>query len=165
MRAEQSDVITGDFWLGLDAIHNLTRDAPYKLRIELTTTEGAFYAAEYSTFSVGDEASRFLLSIGGYRLADGAGIGDVMIQAHNGKKFETWDNKNDPDVGYKNAASPLGGAFWYGEYTTPPDVVVPNVSPACRACLNSSPGGVFGWFQIVGEPLMLTHSKMLLDCR
>ena len=162
MRAEHSDVTTGDFWLGLDGIHSLTRDAPYKLRIELTTTEEAFYATEYSTFSVGDEANRFILSIGGYRLAEGEGIGDVMIQAHNGRKFETWANTNDPDVGYKNAASPLGGAFWYGEYTVPPGQ---GVNPACRACLNSSPGGVFGWFQIVGDPLLLTHSKMLLDCR
>jgi len=39
MRVQQNDVITGDFWLGLDAIHNLTREGQYKLRIELMTTK------------------------------------------------------------------------------------------------------------------------------
>ena len=40
----------GEFWLGNDFIHRLTRDSPMILRIELEDFEGNQAHAEYSSF-------------------------------------------------------------------------------------------------------------------
>ena len=163
MRAEQRDVTTGDFWLGLDDIRELTHENQYKLHIELNDVDGISYAVEYNEFSVGNEESRFILSVHGYRHAWGADPGsDALIAVHNGRMFATWDRNSDPDHTADNAAALLGGAYWYGAYTDPP---TQGPTATCRACLNSSPDGVFGWFRYVGDPLMLSQSKMFLDCR
>lgn len=136
----------------------------YKLRIEFTDVDGVFYAVEYNVFSVGNEESRFILNVNEYRHVEGEDPwSDALVGVHNGKTFATWDNNyNESDPVTENAAVMLGGAYWYGLYTDPPTA---GPTATCRACLNSSPDGVFGWFRYVGEPLMLRESKMLLDCR
>jgi len=56
---------SGEFWLGLDKIHRLTRTAS-QLRIDLQDFQGNSRHARYSSFSVGDSASRYALSVSGY---------------------------------------------------------------------------------------------------
>lgn len=75
--------VTGEFWLGLEAISNLTSDGPYKLRIDLGTADEEAYA-EYSTFHVGNESTRYTLTIGGYH----GNAGDSFLY-HNGSHFST----------------------------------------------------------------------------
>ncbi|KAL9983002.1 hypothetical protein ACROYT_G005122 [Oculina patagonica] len=58
--------LNGEFWLGLDKIYRLTNSDTYKLRVDLDDWEGETKYAEYDTFAVSDEASKYELSLGSY---------------------------------------------------------------------------------------------------
>ena len=45
----------GEFWLGLDHIHQLTTSKTYKVRITMEAFNGDQFWAEYSQFSMGPE--------------------------------------------------------------------------------------------------------------
>ncbi|KAI4898804.1 hypothetical protein NFI96_029820, partial [Prochilodus magdalenae] len=67
----------GEYWLGLENIHQLTRRRRYELRVDLEDFEGNKVYAQYSTFSVGSEADGYRLHVGGF--TDG-GAGEIQIQ-------------------------------------------------------------------------------------
>ncbi|XP_069645740.1 tenascin-N [Haliaeetus albicilla] len=98
---------TGEFWLGLDKLHNLTSSSPirYELRVDLRTAGESVYAV-YDFFQVASSRDRYRLSVGNYR----GNAGDAMTY-HNGWKFTTWDRDND--VALSNCALTHHGAWWY----------------------------------------------------
>ncbi|NXC12191.1 TENN protein, partial [Corythaeola cristata] len=98
---------TGEFWLGLDKLHNLTSGSPirYELRVDLRTASESVYAV-YDFFQVASSRDRYRLSLGNYR----GDAGDAMTY-HNGWKFTTWDRDND--VALSNCAVTHHGAWWY----------------------------------------------------
>ncbi|XP_064310511.1 tenascin-N [Phalacrocorax carbo] len=98
---------TGEFWLGLDKLHNLTSSSPihYELRVDLQTATESVYAV-YDFFQVASSKERYRLSVGNYR----GNAGDAMTY-HNGWKFTTWDRDND--VSLSNCALTHHGAWWY----------------------------------------------------
>lgn len=51
---------------GNDNLHVITSSNDYLLRFDLEDFDGDTTYAEYSTFRIGNEASRYILSIGGY---------------------------------------------------------------------------------------------------
>ena len=58
--------LNGEFWLGLDKIHRLTK-SPNKLRVDLEDLRNNTKYAEYNSFGVGDEGSKYKLSLGSYK--------------------------------------------------------------------------------------------------
>ena len=56
--------LNGEFWLGLDKIHRLTKTKS-KLGVDLENFKNTAYA-EYSHFAVTDESSKYKLSLGTY---------------------------------------------------------------------------------------------------
>ncbi|OXB84311.1 UNVERIFIED_CONTAM: hypothetical protein H355_007194 [Colinus virginianus] len=98
---------TGEFWLGLDQLHNLTSSSSirYELRVDLRTANESAYAV-YDFFQVASSRERYRLSVGNYR----GNAGDAMTY-HNGWKFTTWDRDND--VALSNCALTHHGAWWY----------------------------------------------------
>ena len=54
--------LNGEFWLGLDKIHRLTKSGQDVLRVDLMD----FNNAVYGTFSVADESDKYRLNIGTY---------------------------------------------------------------------------------------------------
>ena len=58
--------LTGEFWLGLDKIHRLTRGGNYKLRVDLEDFAGNNFYAEYDLFKVGSEEEKYQLSVGSF---------------------------------------------------------------------------------------------------
>nr|XP_022291204.1 ficolin-1-like isoform X2 [Crassostrea virginica] len=96
-----------NYWIGNDVIHLLTKDKTQVLRVELERFNGEKGYAEYSTFIVGDELSKYKLTVSGYN----GTIGD-KLNRHNGWKFTTPDQDND---GYSvdNCAHVFKGAWWY----------------------------------------------------
>ena len=99
---------SGNFWLGLDKLHILA--APGKnavLRIELKRVgDPKTYYAVYRTFSLGNEATFFTLTVGGY-----SGTAGDSISYHSLTKFSTYDKDNDQHAA--NCASSHKGAWWY----------------------------------------------------
>jgi len=57
--------LNGEFWLGLDKIHRLTK-TKNRLRVDLEDTAGKTAYAEYDMFSVTSERSKYKLSLGTY---------------------------------------------------------------------------------------------------
>ncbi|CAC5362194.1 Ryncolin-4,Angiopoietin-related protein 7,Angiopoietin-related protein 1,Ficolin-1-B,Techylectin-5A,Ficolin-2,Ryncolin-1,Tenascin-R,Fibrinogen-like protein 1,Angiopoietin-1,Tenascin-X,Fibrinogen C domain-containing protein 1-A,Ryncolin-3,Tenascin,Fibrinogen C domain-containing protein 1,Ryncolin-2,Angiopoietin-related protein 6,Angiopoietin-related protein 2,Ficolin-1-A,Ficolin-1,Fibrinogen C domain-containing protein 1-B,Angiopoietin-4 [Mytilus coruscus] len=97
----------GDFWLGNEHIYKLTSRGSYQLRITLEDWNGDTRYATYNTFSLGNEASGYKLTIGEY-----SGTAGDSMKYNNGKVFNT----KDRDGRYKCAQRNVG-AWWYGNCT------------------------------------------------
>ena len=57
--------LNGEFWLGLDKMHRLTKTKS-RLRVELEDTRGKTAYAEYDMFSVSSERNKYRLRLGIY---------------------------------------------------------------------------------------------------
>ncbi|XP_050819038.1 tenascin-N [Gopherus flavomarginatus] len=97
----------GEFWLGLDKLHNLTSSTPiqYEIRVDLRTSNDSAYAV-YDFFQVASSKDKYRLSVGNYQ-----GTAGDALTYHNGGKFTTWDRDND--VALSNCARSHHGAWWY----------------------------------------------------
>ncbi|CAK8681822.1 unnamed protein product [Clavelina lepadiformis] len=122
--------LNGEFWLGLDLLHQLTAGASYKLRVDLEDVENNTAYAKYRTFTVGPESSNYTLTVGRYSGTAGDSLGNY----HNDQQFSSYDHNHDSWVGTSgiNCAEKSQGAWWYntrecycdesnlnGEYLTP----------------------------------------------
>ncbi|XP_052429847.1 microfibril-associated glycoprotein 4-like [Carassius gibelio] len=107
---------TGEHWLGLELLHQLTRKDQYKLRVDLEDFDGNKAYAVYKSFSVGSESEGYKLQVSGFV---NGGAGDSLYY-HNGMKFSTYDNDQD-NSGSNCAMIYFGGGFWYNKcyYTNP----------------------------------------------
>ncbi|CAK8691660.1 unnamed protein product [Clavelina lepadiformis] len=84
----------GEYWLGLDKVHAITRGRGCKLRVDLWDFTNDHRFAEYSMFSVEDESDLYRLHIGGYS----GTAGDSMASgsnSHNNQRFSTYNVDND----------------------------------------------------------------------
>ncbi len=100
--------VNGEHWVGLDLLHLLTLPAgesgDITLRIDLGSFDNETAYAEYQSFSVGDSASNYVLTIGSYSGNAGDSLG-----YHDRRQFSTYDRENE---GY-NCAQDWQGAWWY----------------------------------------------------
>ncbi|XP_048742418.2 ryncolin-1-like [Ostrea edulis] len=95
-----------NYWIGNDALHLLTKSGNNALRVDLQKFNGQKAYAKYSKFSVGDESSKYKLTVSGYKGTAGDSLGP-----HNGMKYSTKDQDNDTYGG--NCATSHKGAWWY----------------------------------------------------
>ncbi|XP_043944435.1 fibrinogen alpha chain-like isoform X2 [Protopterus annectens] len=87
--------LTGEFWLGNDHIHNLTKATEMGLRIELEDFHGNKKYAEYKQFYVSNEFLRYRLTIGDYRGTAGDAMRYSKKYNHDQRYFTTHDRDND----------------------------------------------------------------------
>ena len=57
--------LSGEFWLGNDNIHLLTKDHNQKLKVELTYNHEVKYV-DYSTFWIDNESQKYRLTVSGF---------------------------------------------------------------------------------------------------
>ncbi|XP_053316306.1 fibrinogen beta chain [Spea bombifrons] len=115
----------GELWLGNDKISQLTNLGPTEALIEMEDWEGNKVAAQYSGFTVQNEANKYQLSVSGYKGTAGNALMDGASQLkaenrtmtiHNGMFFSTFDRDNDgwlqadPN---KQCSKEDGGGWWY----------------------------------------------------
>ncbi|KAL9985715.1 hypothetical protein ACROYT_G008153 [Oculina patagonica] len=99
--------LNGEFWLGLDKIHRLTKTTKNRLRVDLKDTAGKTAYAEYDMFAVTSERTKYQLSLGTY-----SGKAGDSLSGHRGYPFSTKDQDNDVYSG-GNCAVMYKGAWWY----------------------------------------------------
>eukprot|EP00794_Sanderia_malayensis_P010088 gene10088-11118_t len=98
--------LTNEFWLGNDLIHRLTKQNNTMIRFDLEDTQGNKAFAEYSSFSIDNEANKYRLHVAGYK-----GTAGDSFQLHSGYAFSTKDRDNDGWGG--SCATSYHGAWWY----------------------------------------------------
>lgn len=102
--------LDGEFWLGNENIHDLTRGLAHSssLLIELKSLNNLpqFVWAKYNIFEVGDAASKYLLKVSRY-----SGNAGDNLSYHNNQKFSTYDQDNDSKN--VNCAFSFKGAWWF----------------------------------------------------
>jgi len=107
--------LTEEFWYGLRAIHCLTNQGQWELRIDYTLTTGKSGYISYSNFKVGGATTQYQLSISGF-----SGDTTDPFKGHNlnGAKFTTRDRDNDKfrancAVPSQNNDLGNGGGWWF----------------------------------------------------
>ncbi|XP_020787802.2 uncharacterized protein LOC110166831 [Boleophthalmus pectinirostris] len=85
----------GEFWLGNNLIHLLTRDRSMELRVELEDFEGVREYALYQLFKVASERMRYRLTVDGYSGTAGDALRFNTKYNHNSRAFTTPDRDND----------------------------------------------------------------------
>ncbi|KAM3609648.1 uncharacterized protein V6R79_018148 [Siganus canaliculatus] len=85
----------GEFWLGNNMIHLLTRDRDMVLRVELEDYNGVMEYAEYEQFRVASERIRYRLSVGKYSGTAGDALRFSKSYDHNNRMFTTPDRDHD----------------------------------------------------------------------
>ncbi|XP_035911408.1 ficolin-2-like [Anopheles stephensi] len=99
--------LDGEFWLGLDRIHQLTNAEPHELVVLLEDFEGNKTHAKYDQFQIGNEHEKYALNVlDGYSGTAGDSLGGAKAM-----KFSTFDSDNDSHT--TNCASVYHGAWWY----------------------------------------------------
>ncbi|XP_065804342.1 tenascin [Labrus bergylta] len=95
--------LSGEFWLGLDSLHNLTSFTKMNLRVDLRDIDESVFA-KYSTFEVAKR--NYKLTVGGY-----SGTAGDSLTYHNSRFFSTKDR--DPTPFITRCAMSYRGGWWY----------------------------------------------------
>ena len=95
------------FWLGLEKIKRITALGTYELYIGMEDAFRDQAWAHYSSFKIGDAASKYALSIGTYD-----GTASDALEDHNGYKFSTFDQDNDSDKS-RHCSQIYKGGWWF----------------------------------------------------
>ena len=107
--------VDGNFWLGLDTIHDLTTAQPMSLQIDVVPFNIPAVSIRYPYFHVGDAASQYLLNITSN--TPGNDTLYTSLNYHSGSKFSTYDRAND---GYSSSlcAEDFRAGWWFNRCTS-----------------------------------------------
>ena len=97
--------LTGEFWYGLRALHCLTGQGGWEMRMDIKLANGTNIFLQYEQFKVASAKDKYKLTVGGFQ-----GTTTDPMAYHNGMNFTTRDSDNDPWPG--NCATTTGG-WWY----------------------------------------------------
>ncbi|CAK8690207.1 unnamed protein product [Clavelina lepadiformis] len=143
----------GEFWLGLDNIHEMTRGGGCRLKIELWDFDGNQRHADYSSFSIESVENLYRLCVSGY-----SGNAGDSLTYNNGHPFSTEDSDNDPWTRV-NCATYRGGSqgWWFVDC---------GHSFLNGVWMRQSSGGKHGiiWREWKGVYEPLKETKMKLRC-
>ena len=100
--------LTGEFWHGLRALHCLTGQGGWEIRMDIKLANGTNIFLQYEQFKVASAKDKYKLIVGGFQ-----GTTTDPMAYHNGMYFTTRDSDND--IWGDNCAlwSGPGGGWWY----------------------------------------------------
>ena len=104
--------LTGELWYGLRALHCLTQQGKWELRIDFTFINGTKSFMHYHHFRVGPAADNYRLSTSGF-----TGITPTdpfTTHSLNGQQFSTYDNDaTSLNCALTGHGSTAPGGWWY----------------------------------------------------
>ena len=106
--------LTGEFWYGLRALHCLTGQGGWEMRMDIKLANGTNIFLQYEQFKVASAKDKYKLTVGGFQ-----GITTDPMAYHNGMYFTAKDNDNDKKS-TENCALLTGpiephGGWWYND--------------------------------------------------
>ncbi|XP_006147582.1 angiopoietin-related protein 3 [Tupaia chinensis] len=96
--------LDGEFWLGLEKIYSIVKQANYILRIELEDWKDNMYYIEYS-FHLGNHETNYTV-----HLVKITGNIPNVLPEHKDLKFSTWDHKAKEHF---NCPESYSGGWWW----------------------------------------------------
>uniref|UniRef100_A0A182SKF1 Fibrinogen C-terminal domain-containing protein n=1 Tax=Anopheles maculatus TaxID=74869 RepID=A0A182SKF1_9DIPT len=139
----------GDYWLGLDRIHNITTSGDYELFIQLEDFEKNVTYARYENFAIGAGNDFYpITKMNGYNGSAGDSYGSVV-----GVLFSAYDL--DLDNSESNCAVSNRGAGWYT------DCGLSNLNGLYLKGLSGGTTGMF-WETFRGAYYSLKTSRMMV---
>src|SRR6218665_1322759 len=102
------------FWLGNEKLYQLTVTGNWKLRVEVQSNDtGKWYSAEYESFRLSNEASKYAINLTGFigDAGDAFNVATYSSWKTNGMKFTTIDNDNDNSPN-ASCGENTGGWWW-----------------------------------------------------
>ncbi|XP_049295080.1 fibrinogen C domain-containing protein 1-B-like isoform X2 [Anopheles funestus] len=139
----------GDYWLGLDRIHNITSSGDYELFILLEDFEKNVTFARYDNFAIGSGDDFYpITKLDGFSGPAGDSYGSAV-----GVLFSTYDL--DLDNSESNCAVSNRGAWWYT------DCGQSNLNGLYLKGLSGSATGMF-WETFLGANYSLMKSRMMV---
>ncbi|KFB35713.1 hypothetical protein ZHAS_00002612 [Anopheles sinensis] len=140
--------VDGEFWLGLEYMHQITNNRSHELIVEVMDFEGNNGYAKYDEFEIGSEAEFYALKkLGAYS----GTAGDSMSFSRN-KNFSTFDQNNDQTG--KTCAKDSIGAWWYYGCTQT------NLNGRRRYARND--GTLMSWYHLKEDWRGLSFSRMMI---
>ena len=103
--------LTGEFWYGLRALHCLTGQGGWEMRMDMKLTDGTNIFLQYEQFKVASAKDKYKLTVGGYQ-----GTTTDPMAYHNGIYFTTKDSDNDKwgsNCAIDQYVNTLTGGWWY----------------------------------------------------
>ena len=100
--------LTGEFWYGLRALHCLTGQGGWEMRMDIMLADGTKIFLQYEQFKVASAKDKYRLSVGGFQ----GTIDDPMVYHHE-MYFTTIDSDNDQRAG-GNCAKANGPSYTHG---------------------------------------------------
>ena len=108
--------LTGEFWYGLKALHCLTGQGGWEMRMTIGIYTNTDIVLQYEEFEVASAEDKYRLTVGGFQ-----GTTTDPMASHNGMYFTTKDSDNDLNPRncalYYGPANPTGG-WWYSSCWT-----------------------------------------------
>ncbi|KFB38440.1 hypothetical protein ZHAS_00005886 [Anopheles sinensis] len=138
----------GEFWLGLEHIHQITKNRPHELLIEIKDFYGNNGSYSYSVFEIGSQYEHFMLK----KLDLTRGELDSMYE-NKGKKFSTFDRDYDEWTDGSDAQY-YHGAWWYGYSTSS------NLNGHYQNTAKSE--GAMYWHYFKNDTRGLSYSRMMI---
>ncbi|PIK38966.1 tenascin [Apostichopus japonicus] len=97
-----------NLWLGNEKLYYLTNQRNYKLRFDITTSDGSAKYAEYPEFQIESESSKYRMN----KLGTHSGNTGNYLYYSKGKQFSTRDRDNDA-CGNFNCAEKHRSGWWH----------------------------------------------------
>nr|XP_045608497.1 angiopoietin-1-like isoform X2 [Procambarus clarkii] len=143
-----------EYWLGNEALHQLTQHTPQTLRVAAGNIRNERNWAAWSSFSVADENTGYQLLVDGYQ--ESSTLGDFLVKHINfsGTKFSTYDRDNDnwPDGSCVGSYGMRGG--WWFKYCSYVFPTVPHAKVMTRY-----------WTPNVNREVRLNELRMMIRPR
>ena len=103
--------LTGEFWYGLRALHCLTGQGGWEMRMDIKLANGTNIFLQYEQFKVASAKDKYKLTIGGF-----LGTTTDPMEYSNGMNFTTKDQDNDKwlnNCAIENWSKTPTGGWWY----------------------------------------------------
>ncbi|XP_058120273.1 ficolin-1-like [Anopheles ziemanni] len=141
--------LNGEFWLGLEYVHQMTKNRPHELLVEVKDFHGNYGYAKYGVFEIGSESEKYVLK----KLGTYSGTAGDALQRLLNQKFSTYDRDNDYwSTGM--CAKNRHGAWWYDNCTDS------NLNGRYKNTANDL--SAMEWYKLKNDSRGMSFSRMMI---